>query len=224
MKAVLTQSARNHQVAAARGNRHVPSRSTMTYMACLDIHSPIVNARPRYPGTPRGTPIYPPFSAFSDIGTTSIASHHRPMTHRPSESNWKPPPIDRILCSLDEIYASGVFWRVVSPQLLESQSRLMSAITSMTEKLKTALNLRDFSPPETRPRKYALHVDRKAFRSFWPTDSSPHPHYRKRSTIPSSSDTGVNDAFTLRQSNGFGRDRLSLLNPQPRISSACTIN
>ena len=146
------------------------------------------------------------------------------MTHRPSESNWKPPPVDRILCSLDGIYASGVFWRVVSPQLLENQSRLMSAIASMTEKLKASLDPRDLSPPERRHRKYAPPFHRKAFRSFGSTDSSPRRHRRKRSTTPSSRDTGAKDASTTRRSNGFGWDQLLLLNPQPQIFSVCTTN
>jgi len=90
------------------------------------------------------------------------------MTPRPSESSWKPPPIDRILCSLDGIYASGVFWRVVSPQLLESQSRLMTAIASMVEKLKAALHPRDLSSPESRPRKYAPYSNRKSLSFTWP--------------------------------------------------------
>ena len=104
------------------------------------------------------------------------------MAHRLSESNWKPPPIDRILCSLDGIYSSGVFWRVVSPQLLESQSRLMSAIASMTDKLKAALHPRDLSPPENRPRKYAPPFNRKSvpfisFHRFFAPSPSPQEEH-----------------------------------------------
>jgi len=61
------------------------------------------------------------------------------MIHSLSESNWNPPPVDSIVCNIDRIYAAGLFWRVVSPQLLERQSRLMSAIASMTEKLRASL-------------------------------------------------------------------------------------
>jgi len=104
------------------------------------------------------------------------------MAHRHPESNWTSPPIDRILCSLDGIYASGVFWRVVSPQLLESQSRLMSAIASMTDKLKASLHPRDLSPPESRPRKYAPRFNRKSdslissHRFFAPSPSPQEEH------------------------------------------------
>jgi len=76
------------------------------------------------------------------------------MAHRPSQSNWKPPSVDRILFNLDRIYASGVFWRVVSPQLLESQSRVMSAIALMAEKLKATLRPHDLPPPESHHRRY----------------------------------------------------------------------
>lgn len=83
------------------------------------------------------------------------------MTHSQSESNWKPPSVDRILCNFDKIYASGVFWRVVSPQFLESQSRIMSAIALMAEKLEATLPPHDPSPPENRHRRYALLCDRQ---------------------------------------------------------------
>jgi len=151
----------------------------MTYRACSDIPQPHC----KYTSSvPWNAPWRTYISALLCLSDISIASHHRPMTHRPSESNWKPPPIDQILCSLDGIYASGVFWRVVSPQLLDCQSRLMSAIASMTEKLKTALHPRDLSPPESRPRKYALHFDRKsvsfilAHRFFAPSPSPQEEH------------------------------------------------
>ena len=76
------------------------------------------------------------------------------MTHRLSGS-WKPPSVDRILSNFDRIYASGVFWRVVSPQLLESQSRLMSAITLMADKLKATLGPHGQSPSESRRPRHA---------------------------------------------------------------------
>ena len=76
------------------------------------------------------------------------------MTHRLSESSWKPPSVDRILFNFDRIYASGIFCRVVSPQLLESQSRIMSAIALMAEKLKATLGPHDQSPPESRRPRY----------------------------------------------------------------------
>jgi hypothetical protein len=75
------------------------------------------------------------------------------MTHSLSDSNWKPPPVDSIVGNIDRIYAAGLFWRVVSPQLLERQSRLMSAIASMTEKLKASLPP-DQSLQERRQRRY----------------------------------------------------------------------
>jgi len=83
------------------------------------------------------------------------------MTHRHFENNWKPPSIDRILCNFDRIYASGIFWRVVAPQLLESQSRLMSAIALMAEKLKATLHPHDQSLPENRHRRYASRFNRQ---------------------------------------------------------------
>jgi len=67
------------------------------------------------------------------------------MAHSLPESNWTPPPVDSIVRNIDRIYAGGLFWRVVPPQLLERQSRLMSAIALMAEKLKTAL------PPDQLP-------------------------------------------------------------------------
>lgn len=99
---------------------------------------------------------------FSDVGNTSIASHHHPMVHCHPESNWRPPPVDRILYNVDAIYAAGVFWRVVSPQLLESQSRLMSAVTLMADKLKAALHPHDLSSPESRPQRYTPRFNRKS--------------------------------------------------------------
>lgn len=75
------------------------------------------------------------------------------MAHSLSESNWKPPPVDSIVANIDRIYAAGLFWRVVSPQLLDTQSRLMSAIASMAEKLKASLPV-DQPLQERRQRRY----------------------------------------------------------------------
>lgn len=77
------------------------------------------------------------------------------MTHSLSESKWKPPAVDRIVCNIDRIYAAGLFWRVVSPQFLERQSRLMSAIALMTEELKASIPPAPDQPPqERRHRRY----------------------------------------------------------------------
>lgn len=90
------------------------------------------------------------------------------MGHRLSEpDNWKPPPLNQILGNFDGIYASGVFWRVVSPQLLEGQSRLMSAIALMTEKLKASLDPHDPPLPRSSLRRYAPHINRESV-SFSP--------------------------------------------------------
>ena len=79
------------------------------------------------------------------------------MSHSLSESNWSPPPVDLIVNNIDRIYAAGLFWRVVSPELFERQSLLISAIALMTEKLKAALPS-DRSLQEGRPG-YALRFD-----------------------------------------------------------------
>ena len=114
---------------------------------------------------------------FHGIKNPSIAPHHaHTMTHRLSAS-WKPPSVDRILFNFDRIYASGVFCRLVSPQLLESQSRIISAIALMAEKLKATLGSHDQSPQETRCPRYAPRLDRQYisfiyFHSFLTTSPS----------------------------------------------------
>jgi len=147
------------------------------------------------------------------------------MTHRP-ESSWNPPSIDRILFHFDGIYASGVFCMVVSPQLLDSQSRLMSAIALMAEKLRATLHPQDQSLLESRRRRYAplLNCQNTSF-IFSPfTDSLRHVHRRKRNKTHLSCDTNTNDASTQRRQSGSGSDHLSILNPQLRISLLCTIS
>lgn len=82
------------------------------------------------------------------------------MDHRPAGCSWRPPSVDRILFNFDRIYAAGVFWRVVSPQLLEGQSRLMSAISLMAGKLKASLPPYNYLPPEGQHRRHAPRFDR----------------------------------------------------------------
>jgi len=113
-----------------------------------------VNARPRNPDTHCRLRTY--ISGLPGTGNPPIAPPpHVHMTHRLSESGWEPPSVDRILFNFDRIYASGIFCRVVSPQLLESQSRIMSAIALMAEKLKATLGPHDQSPPGNRRPRYA---------------------------------------------------------------------
>lgn len=143
------------------------------------------------------------------------------MTQRLSESSWKPPSVDRILFNFDRIYASGIFWRVVSPQLLESQSRLMSAIALMAEKLKATLP-HDQPPPEGRHRRHAPRFNCQNPSLIYLTDSLRHPNRHQRKATHLSRDTNVNYASTRRRSNGLRRDRLLILSLQLRISPLCT--
>lgn len=228
-KTKLYNKARGHQVAADPGN---PSRHGFQLDHNRHVALGLSTASFKLQAHVLGilghfvTFIYiRPAVAFLASGTLpSPPSHHRPMAHRHSESNWKPPPVDQILCNIDAIYASGVFWRVVSPQFLGSQSRLMSAIASMTEKLKAALHPHDPPPPESRPQRYAPQFGLKS--SYLPSliDAQRHCHRRRSSTTPSSRDTNVKDASMPRRSNGSRRNRLSILNPQPRISSSYAAN
>ena len=96
-------------------------------------------SHPRNPATLLSPKYKPDLLWLSGTGRPSIASLTTHMAHSLLESNWTPPPVDSIVRNIDRIYAGGLFWRVVSPQLLERQSRLMSAIALMAEKLKTAL-------------------------------------------------------------------------------------
>ena len=123
------------------------------------FHSPYPSTPPRIPGTLCRPGIYQTFCRFlaSETLLSPLTAVH--MTYSPSESNWKPPPVDRIVCNVDRIYSAGLFWRVVSPQLLERQSRLMSAIASMTEKLKAALPPHDQPLQEKRQRRYPPPLD-----------------------------------------------------------------
>ena len=105
------------------------------------------------------------------------------MSHSLSESNWSPPPVDLIVNNIDRIYAAGLFWRVVSPELLERQSLLISAIGLMTEKLKAAL-------PSGRPLQegrpgYALRFDSQdvSFISLHRSFGTPPPLQVKRDSL-----------------------------------------
>ena len=88
------------------------------------------------------------------------------MTHSLFESKWTPPSVDQIVFNIDKIYVAGLFWRVVSPQLLERQSRIMSALAVMMEKLKASLPP-DQSSKESRQRRYALSVNFSALSFIW---------------------------------------------------------
>lgn len=156
------------------------------------------------------------------IRNLTIASHRIHMSYPLSEYSWKPPSANQILFSIDRIYASGVFWRVVSPPLLEDQSRIMSAIALMAEVLRATLPPRtDQSPPEGR---YQRYVPRSNFQTaFSPafSDFLRHRRPRKRNRTHSLCDINVNDASTRRRPNDSG-SYLSFLSPQSRISPLCT--
>lgn len=124
----------------------------MNDTSCLSSQ-PHCDACPWNPATLCRVRIYPTLWLL-DTGHPSITPHNADMNHRPAGCSWKPPPVDRILFNFDRIYTAGVFWRVVSPQLLESQCRLMSAIALMAGKLKATLPPHNQSPPEGRHRRH----------------------------------------------------------------------
>lgn len=100
------------------------------------------------------------------------------MTYSLSATKWQAPSVSEILCNIDRIYAAGLFWRVVSPQLLERQSRLMSTIALMTEKLKASLPPHDQLSQEGRHRRYVLrfnYLDAPFICSYRFLATSPHP-------------------------------------------------
>ena len=130
----------------------------MGVMSCL-VSQPYCSARPRNPIMLCRSRIYLTLRLL-DTGHPSITPHYTHMTHRLAGCSWEPPSVNRILFNLDRIYAAGVFWRVVSPQLLESQSRLMSAIASMADKLKATLPSHNHLPPEGRPQRHVIRFNR----------------------------------------------------------------
>lgn len=94
--------------------------------------------------------INPTLGYFLPLVTLPTTPTTTPMSHSLPKSNWSPPPVDLIVNNIDRIYAAGLFWRVVSPELFERQSLLISAIALMTKKLKAALPS-DRSLQEGRP-------------------------------------------------------------------------
>jgi len=168
MKEAVPQTACvvNYMVTTDRGNlsQHGPLCSTTTDSGtpCLDVSTALSRTNVLRTLIRSATYVYIRLPVvFLAPGTLLPPPTTVCMAHRFFESNWKPPSIDRILCNFDRIYAAGVFWRVVSPQLLESQSRLISAIALIAEKLKATLHPQDQSLPENRHRRYAPRFDRQ---------------------------------------------------------------
>ena len=106
------------------------------------------------------------------------------MSHSLSESIWSPPPVDLIANNIDRMYAAGLFWRVVSPELFERQSLLISAIALMTQKLKATIPS-DRSLQEGRPG-YVLRFDSQDVSFISPPHRSfrvPPPPQAKRDSL-----------------------------------------
>lgn len=148
----------------------------MNDMSCL-VSQSYCDARPWNPIMICRLRIYPTLRLLN-TGQPSITSHYTHMTHHLAGCSWKPPSVNRILFNLDRIYAAGVFWRVVSPQLLESQARLMSAIASMADKLKATLPSHNHLPPEGRPQRHVIRFNRLrtsfiVFHRFFATSPPP---------------------------------------------------
>ena len=109
-----------------------------------------------------------------------------------------------------------------TPQLLEGQFRLVSAIALMTKKLEASfLDPHDLPLPENHPRRDAPHRNRKSV----PLHLAPQivrdiAIPQRAARLPTTRHQREMRLYSGR-SNGSGRDQLPISNQQPQISSVC---
>lgn len=103
-----------------------------------------------------------------------------------------------------------------SPQLLESQSQVVSVIALMTGELGATLRPHDPSPPESYHRRYLPRFSCRNAPFIYP--------HRSSATLPSTRAINVNYAPSRSRSIGLRRNRLSISNLQPRVVPLYTTN